>query len=444
MPQTQRRVPLSTMALTALLVVFASASMATAAQQGVLKEHYVLKPVRVFYSKTGKDAVPPDDADRNGVPDRVEDIAKQVWAAHHLFCEVLKFPDPLGSERYRKVNCIQVSLRDLGGGNGLAFSSSQRARQIPEGRSTDRAIVMSVNCRLNPMKNITPAHETFHLVQYGTTYFKNSWFLEGMARWSEHALAREGLGQVKYSPRGPWPQKLQHQKLLVNMTYNAEHVLWNPIARQTDRNGVLSRKRLGPKLTSLRYSDRTPVLRDRSLHGAEIMRDIVIELGKVDDVAFAELEYESWSEKNQRAKENNPYIYKAVMDVFRRRYASVGAYQVSGVNRREGKTGKAGDAFRVGSVWVGEPRFRDFKLTVLERSGDRFKARFESKRWVREVSGTARDSAVAWKAKDVRAVRGSAGGDNQGTIVTDDRGVRIDFTWSSNNSRGTFSLRKQD
>jgi len=40
-----------------------------------------------------------------------------------------------------------------------------------------------------------------------------------MARWSEHALAKDGLGEVKYSPKGPWPQKLQHQKILVGMKY---------------------------------------------------------------------------------------------------------------------------------------------------------------------------------------------------------------------------------
>jgi hypothetical protein len=333
MQQTHHRAPLRIITLTVFLAVLVSASTASAQQKTFLKEHYVLGPIRIFYIKEGKDAVPLDDVDRTGVPDRVEDIAKQIWAAHHLFCDVLKFPDPLGCERYKKVNCIQASLRDLGGGNGLAFDESQRARQIPEGKPTDRAIVMALNCKLDPIKNITPAHETFHLVQYGATYFKNSWFLEGMARWSEHALAREGLGHVKYSPVGPWPQKLQHLQQLSKMKYDAEHVLWNPVAARTDRDGLLSNKLLGTKLTSLRYSDRTPVLRDRTLQGPEIMRDIVIELGKLDDVAFEELKYDRWSEENQRAEENNPYIYKAVMDAFRRQVRSVGPYKVPAVKR---------------------------------------------------------------------------------------------------------------
>ncbi|MDF1743059.1 MAG: hypothetical protein P1V19_05150 [Gimesia sp.] len=334
MRQTHLRVPFHIITLIVLLAVILSASTAFAQKKTSLKEHYVLSPVRVFYTKEGKDAVSLADVDGSGVPDKVEDIAKQVWAAHHLFCEVLKFPDPLKSERYKGVNCIQVSLRDLGGGNGLAFDESQRARRIPEGKPTDRTIVMSINCKLNPMKNITPAHETFHLVQYGATYFKNSWFLEGMARWSEHALARGDIGQIKYSQRGPWPQKRIHLQQLVKMKYDAEYVLWNPIAARTDRDGLLSDKLLGKKLTSLRYSDGTPVLRDRTLRGAKIMREIVIELGKLDDVAFEELKYEKWSEKNQRAEENNPYIYKAVMDAFRRQVSSVGPFKVPKVKRK--------------------------------------------------------------------------------------------------------------
>ena len=190
------------------------------------------------------------------------------------------------------------------------------------------AIVMAVNCHLNPMKNVTPAHETFHLVQYGATYFKNSWYLEGMARWAEHALAGDGLGPVKYSPNGPWPQKAQHLAQLATMKYDAEHVLWNPIAKKTDRDGLLSDRLLGPELTALRYSDGSLVLRDRTLQGAEIMRDIVVELGTADDIAFEELKYDRWSEDNQRAEKNNPYIYKAIMDAFRRKVPSVGRYRV--------------------------------------------------------------------------------------------------------------------
>ncbi|MFG0296905.1 MAG: hypothetical protein ACF8PG_13445 [Maioricimonas sp. JB045] len=316
--------------------VLTSGSIAFAQKKSPLNEHYVLGRIRVFYTNEGAGAVPSTDADRNGVPDRVEDVAKQIRAAHLLFCGVLKFPDPFESERYKGVTCIQVSLRDrkeMGGGNGVAFESAQRARRIPEGQPGDRAIVMSIASQVDPKRNITPAHELFHLIQYSTTYFKNGWYLEGMARWAEHALAEGGLGDVKYSIDGPWPQKPQQLQQLAKMKYDAEFLLWNPVAGRTDRDGLLTDEMLGEELCSLCYSDGSPVLRDRFLQGAEVMRDVLIELGKQDDIAFKALGYDEWSEENQRAEENNPFIYKGVMDALRRHAPPVGRYRVPRIRR---------------------------------------------------------------------------------------------------------------
>lgn len=320
-------------ALSVLFCVLAFTSIVSAQQKKKteLKEHYVFEYVRVFYVKEGTGAVSPVDVDKNGVPDQVENVAKQVWAAHQLFCRVLKFPDPFESERFKSPNCIQVSIRDrkeMGGNNGIAFSSAQRARKIPEGTPKDRCIVMSISSQLDPTKNVTPTHETFHLVQYGATQFKNPWFLEGMARWSEHATGKDGIGEIKYSPRGPWPQIPAHLAQLPKLGSKSEHVLWNPIAARTDRDGFLSTKMLGKELADLNYADGTPVLRDRFLQGGKVMRDIIVELSKLDDEAFKDLKHEEWTEENRRAPENNPYIYKAVMNALRNQGVKVGQYEI--------------------------------------------------------------------------------------------------------------------
>jgi hypothetical protein len=323
--------PLHTIALGLLLPVFASISVASAQQLSPLNEHYVLDPIRVFYTNEGQSAVSQDDVDQSGVPDQVENVAKQVWAARKLFCDVLEFPDPFESERFKGVTCIQVFLRDraeINGVNGVAFSAAQRARSIPEGKPDDRALVMAVSIQLDPIKNVSPAHETFHLVQYGATYFKRSWYLEGQARWAEHALAEDGIGEIKFSPRGPWPQRPQQLQQLPELGSKSEWVLWNPIAARTDKSGVLSERKLGEELVGLRYSDGSPVLRDHSLYGPEVMRDILIELGKQDDEAFKDLGYDKWSGENQGSDKNDPYIYRAIMDVLRRHAPPVGPYDV--------------------------------------------------------------------------------------------------------------------
>ncbi|HAH48485.1 MAG TPA: hypothetical protein DCM07_27315, partial [Planctomycetaceae bacterium] len=115
---------------------------------------------------------------------------------------------------------------------------------------------------------------------------------------------------------------------LVKMKSESEHVLWNPIASRTDRDDFLSGKMLGEKLSTLTYADGSLVLRDRFLQGGEVMRDILIELGKLDDVAFQDLKYEKWTEENARALENNPYIYKAIMDALRKHDSKVGPFEI--------------------------------------------------------------------------------------------------------------------
>lgn len=336
MRHRQNLLALSSAVLATVVAGLLPASPAIAQEKSTLDKHFVYEFVRVFYTQEGKSAVPPTDKDQDGVPDHVEDVAKQVWAAHHLYCDVLDFPNPFESERFKGANCIQVSIRDtteMSNVNGVAFSSAQRARRIPEGKPDDRCVVMAIAKHVKPTTNVTPAHETFHLVQYGASYFKGSWYLEGQARWAEHGLAKDGLGEVKYSPVGPWPQATRHLQQLVQMGSKSETVLWNPIAARTDSKGLLTEEMLGEELLELRYSDGSPVLKDRYLQGAELMRDVLLELGKQDDAAFEDLGYESWSGENQQSAKNNPYIYKAIMDALRLHASRVGRFEIPRQNR---------------------------------------------------------------------------------------------------------------
>ncbi len=103
----------------------------------------------------------------------------------------------------------------------------------------------------------------------------------------------------------------------------------------------------------------------------------------------------------------------------------------------------AADAFTAGAVWVNHAR--RITLTVLERDGERFRARFQIAGAVdREVTGEVKGDSVSWLAKDARAFRGSAGGDNSGVFGKDRNGSKIDFTWrSANGAHGSYTLRRQ-
>ena len=83
-------------------------------------------------------------------------------------------------------------------------------------------------------------------------------------------------------------------------------------------------------------------------------------------------------------------------------------------------------------------------LTVIERKGDTFRARFEvgGGGIVREVTGVVKDGKLSWLAKDVRAIKGRPGDDNQATITSDKDGDLLDFTYSNNGrTLGAFVLR---
>ena len=192
-------------------------------------DHHDLGRIRVFYETDGAAAVKPEDRDRNGVPDQVDDIARQVWATHDLFCGSLGFVDPFECERYPNIKWIEVHIRDrnsLRGRGGVAYSNYSKAQAMPGAESAGRVLKMSIANDVNAIKSITPGHEMFHLIQYSTTHFKNAWFLEGLARWSGYALGQKGLGDFKYSPRGPWPQRRGDLPQLFGMKYEAEFVLW--------------------------------------------------------------------------------------------------------------------------------------------------------------------------------------------------------------------------
>ncbi len=99
----------------------------------------------------------------------------------------------------------------------------------------------------------------------------------------------------------------------------------------------------------------------------------------------------------------------------------------------------SGDPFQVGSIWLDHDSKDGKMLTVTKRNGDQFTARVSmsflfGKEWVsceREVTGTIRDGSISWLAKDVRIIRangtGGAGGDNFGTLGSDESGYKIDF-----------------
>ncbi len=294
-----------------------------------LKHHYKVGHIRVFYDTEGIHAVKPKDVNENGIPDQVEDLMSQTWCAHYIFVDTLGFPDPIKSERYKKAEYLDINFlaKKTLGLSGSAYDGLQRFRREIDDDET-RAICFDIGTNVFAHKNPTPTHEYFHLIQYSMTYFKPRWYLEGMARWSEHAVSKDGVGKWKYN--GPWPHDQKGQDELFEMTYDTQYHLWNPLARRIDKKGKIPVTEASRMARQMRYTTGKQVLKDFKLNGAEFIKAVLVRLGEFDDIAKEELGFKTWAEKNQKSLKNSPYVYKAVMDVAREYGQDIGEFEIAG------------------------------------------------------------------------------------------------------------------
>jgi hypothetical protein len=284
-----------------------------------LKECYIQNEFRVFYALAGAGALSPaqsEDTDKDGVPDKIQNIARQLVVASRLYVEVFKLRHPLESPRYKgqvKFIDVHVSLLPMepgGGKNGSAgdgIVNYQRPSDPPGGYD-----VLTIDLSKDiPCDNLSPAHELFHEFQNGYSLFKNSWYTEGTARWSESAL-RKGVGKA-----GAIPTTDVERKALYTASYDAS-AYWNALAVACDKAGTFS---VPKDLAEIVYvGTQQRIIEDLRLHGAAFIKALLEELAVADHrVSQAEgLNPLDWKEARQRAPDNNDIIWDATQTVLRR------------------------------------------------------------------------------------------------------------------------------
>jgi hypothetical protein len=293
--------------------VLVAAETGTTKEKQTPEQWYQVGKIRVFYRTEGVHAVNAADVNHNGVPDQVEDIATQTKAAYLLFVETLGFPDPFETERYRGAAFLDITVRskEVLGSSGKAYDELQRFNRPGDPANTAR-LSFSVATTVQPASNLTPSHEFFHLIQYSVTYFKNRWFTEGTARWSERSLGLGALGPVRHN--GDLPLSGTRRYALFGMAYEASEYFWNPLLLKEDPEDAIPESKVSAELRQLTYVDGSKVLKDLQFTGWRLMRVVLREMDKADDVAFREQKFERWSEENQKAEGNNTYILQAVVD----------------------------------------------------------------------------------------------------------------------------------
>ena len=314
--------PVGAAALCAVLCILATSALADDRVQRwpkwqqcrvVLDKCLVRDEFRIYYALSDNDALlslDRGDCNGNGVPDKIENIARQLVAARRVFVEVMGLRHPFEGSRYKgRVKFIDVHVRGLkvNGSAGDAIVNYHRPSDPPQGVEV---LTIDISKKL-PCRNLTPAHELFHIFQNGYTLFKNAWYYEGMARWSESALGK-GAGIA-----GPLPTSAVDVTELFKLKYGAS-CFWLAAARETDK---LGRIRLPEALRALKYvGTETSVIGDDLFCGTALMRALLEELDRADEIVSRKrgLAALDWKEVEQRSSANDRHIWAATMNVCRR------------------------------------------------------------------------------------------------------------------------------
>nr|WP_275847559.1 hypothetical protein [Sulfurimonas sp. SAG-AH-194-I05] len=272
---------------------------------------YKIDEFRIFYDKKGKNKLlkkNKDDCNNNNIPDYIENIGLKLQVTSKILQESFHFISPLQSNRYKnKVKYIDVHVLNMknngSGGDGIIY---YKYKALLKNESASLSIKLSRNLRA---KTQTPPHELFHLYQNGYTMFKNRWYTEGTARWSEYIL-KKGTGSRK-----KLPSTQNELERVLNKTYDTKY-MWRRLAYLLDKNNG---KFLYPKGIDYKIKGYAQVIEDNRIYGYDFMRIFLENLSKMDKIASHDygIPIYDWPEELQKSSQNNKYILKALTQSIR-------------------------------------------------------------------------------------------------------------------------------
>ncbi|MDF2418091.1 hypothetical protein GWP85_11315 [Acinetobacter beijerinckii] len=236
---------------------------------GEEKKYYKSGKIRVIYSPNDIDLT---DINKNNIPDYVENIAIQANATIDAL-DYLGFVNPLNSPRYKsKVSYIDIHVVNISY-NGIAYDKPYLTSF--DGAKKEKALLIKLNNRLKNFPGnywTVVAHEIFHLYQYGYSPLKPSWYLEGMANWSERLLRKDDIyknGQVLLPTSA-----VSLQNNIYQIPYNK---LWYRLAFLSNKMND-SQLNFPDSIITRKYVDGNLVFKDSSFSGYIFMRKFLSNL----------------------------------------------------------------------------------------------------------------------------------------------------------------------
>ncbi|MEA1052775.1 hypothetical protein U5801_23620 [Lamprobacter modestohalophilus] len=244
----------------------------------------------IFYSLSGPHAFP------GGLV--LEGLAEQINLAVRVYGQELGLAPPLALRRYAEVRRIDVHVLDLGDRSGSA-ADGVHIFDYQHFGSEGPALTLAISNDWQP-PNRTPEHEVFHAYQYAYTFFKNPWFLEGLARSMEN-LFRDGGWKNE-----PLPDNDEALEAVLAESYRADR-MWNRLALLCDPGCEREPRTLHDGCEES----------DPPVCGRALVRPLLVALDIADDQAAddRDLSLTYWPEDEQRSEENEPYMLEALADV---------------------------------------------------------------------------------------------------------------------------------
>lgn len=264
-------------------------------------------PFRVWYATEGKNALKTQAVAPTGndMPVVINDLLLQLHSADKYYSQKLGLTLPLLQQRYKQAEFIDVYLVAMDKGNGLAFDEVIANKNSRQAEQYSCGIKMQINSALQPSRNVTPAHELFHLYQYANSMFKARWYLEGMTRWVEQAFRGVSARELK----AVTPKNCTD---VYDESYTASRY-WQDLAHRLQADDlVLSQDEL-----ELSYSDGRPIFQtDIFKNGAAVQKIFsALEQESAYQAEKSNLHQYRWPEKLQRSHQFNKDICQAVESI---------------------------------------------------------------------------------------------------------------------------------
>lgn len=293
-----------------------------------LDRTYQRDGIRVFYTldapQSGADhQLPPQsrtDANNNGVPDFIENIATQAIIARQTY-NLLGFRDPQESTRYKVLQYIDINLLNIEG-NGLAYNKPVFYPAAPQ-RGNSCTLRMDISINLEQAAPFTTnwmvvAHEMFHLFQYGATQIIRPWVNEPTAKWAEYAL-RSRPGYPTGTPGYTLPDNFERFRAEViddPVSVSASR-FWSRLTELIDTSSDMLR--VPDSLLEQRYIDGQPVFKDATLSGAAFVTRFYQGLDAEDKLISSLRGWNpyDWPSADQRSELNDAVIFSALQRTIR-------------------------------------------------------------------------------------------------------------------------------